>query len=81
MKTPEKTSLEDVVSAWEAAGFRSDKMRHGFLARPFLQGVVLQHLEQERQRRRGGRGMIKPKKEALHAIRVTRRWLEFGEYP
>lgn len=50
-------------------------------ARPFYQGLVLEHLRQERERAAGSK-LYRPLT-ALHrrAIKLTRLWLEFGDWP
>jgi hypothetical protein len=85
MRKKEPT-LNDVLDAWRKVKLGSSCSPHSthgdlLLSRPYFQGVVQQHMERMRSIKKRNSPYRKPTKEELSAIRVTRRWLEFGDYP
>ncbi len=91
-RAPEATpsnppTLADVNAAWAAAHrpgapvvgleLRTDPLR----ARPFYQGVIVEHLLQEQARAKGSRLYHAPTRARLRALHLTRLWLEFGAFP
>ncbi len=84
-------SLSDVIAAWSIAnpsvverfkGYTAaDIVLLGGAARAYFQGAIIGHLTNEADNRRlseGARRRVKPSKELLHAVKVTRAWLEFS---
>jgi len=85
---PKIPSLAQVNAAWatvHAATPRALTVRPEVRAfphaRPFYQGLVLEHLQQERERAAGSK-LYRPQTAAhRRAIKLTRLWLEFGDWP
>lgn len=88
-RTAKAPTLAEVNAAWavarkerhespDVAGeLRTDPLR----ARPFYQGVVEEYLLQQRARARGSKLYLVPSPSQRRAVGLTRRWLEFGEWP
>lgn len=83
IKPKKPPTLAEVNAAWDNVRLPTGtaaRVRHDpFLARPYYQGIVEEHLLQQASLRRGSTFYRKPTVAELRAIKTIRAWLEFGD--